>query len=294
MEKKKLNWVLGVAILSIILIHSSGFAGELEKIRAAIEAKRAEWIAAETSVSVLSPTKRLKLLGAVPPVVTGQERLLASAAPVETLLPSLDWRNHGGNFVTPIRDQGGCGSCWAFAATAGLESSTLIANNTPNVTLDLSEQVLLACSNAGISCAQGGYVNHAADFVRDVGLPLESCDPYNAGTTKSLGACSSACPNWQSSADRIKSWQYVTTNSPTVDAIKSALNDYGPLPTMMAVYTDFYSYQSGVYSYAWGSLQGSHAILIVGYDDSGQYFIVKNSWGRDGENRDTSGSLTLN
>ena len=48
---------------------------------------------------------------------------------------------------------------------------------------------------------------------------------------------------------------------------------------MMAVYTDFYSYGSGVYSYAYGSLQGSHAILIVGYDDSGQYFSVKNSWG---------------
>lgn len=149
MEKRKLSWVLGVTILSTILIHSAGVAGELEKIRAAIEAKRAEWIASETSVSVLSPTKRLKLLGAVPPVVTGQERFVASSAPVETLLPSLDWRNHGGNFVTPIRDQGGCGSCWAFAATAGLESSTLIANNTPNVTLDLSEQVLLACRESG-------------------------------------------------------------------------------------------------------------------------------------------------
>jgi hypothetical protein len=64
-----------------------------------------------------------------------------------------------------------------------------------------------------------------------------------------------------------------------VSAIRDALVSYGPLVTTMDVYEDFYSYSSGVYSYTTGAHEGGHAVLIVGYSDAGQYFIVKNSWG---------------
>jgi C1A family cysteine protease len=64
-----------------------------------------------------------------------------------------------------------------------------------------------------------------------------------------------------------------------VNAIKNALNTHGPLVTTMDVYDDFFAYDGGVYSYASGPYAGGHAILIVGYDDPGEYFIVKNSWG---------------
>jgi hypothetical protein len=76
-------------------------------------------------------------------------------------------------------------------------------------------------------------------------------------------------------------WYWVATNSPTVDALKNGLYRYGPLVTTMRVYSDFFYYNGGIYSYSSGSYQGSHGVLLVGYDDIEQYFIVKNSWGTD-------------
>jgi hypothetical protein len=61
--------------------------------------------------------------------------------------------------------------------------------------------------------------------------------------------------------------------------LKDVLYAHGPIPTAMEVYDDFFSYTSGVYSYTSGSHAGGHAILLVGYDDAGQYLIAKNSWG---------------
>jgi C1A family cysteine protease len=262
-----LVWLVFATFFSSFL----SYAAELDEIRAAIQAKGAQWIAGETSVSKLPPEERKKLLGALEPQLIGKEEFVS--LPYVSLPSRLDWRNNGGNFVTPVKNQGRCGSCWAFATTAALESYTLIQNHTPNTNLDLSEQVLISCGGAG-SC-NGGYISTASDFIRYTGLPLESCYPYTATN----GYCANACPNWQSSTYKIGKWQWVTTGQPALDAIKNALFTYGPLVTTMTVYTDFYYYSGGIYSYTGGGYQGGHAVTIVGYNDSGQYFIVKNSWG---------------
>jgi C1A family cysteine protease len=273
---------IGVAFLlavSVVFSASLSLADEVSQVRAAIAAKQAQWQAGETSMTQLSPAERRARLGLMKPTLpVGAEMMVMAEPPIVGAPVSLDWRNNGGNFVTPVRNQLSCGSCWAFATTAALESAVLRAENTPGVDLDLSEQVLISCGSSGGEVAgscSGGYISYASNYIRDTGLPLETCYPYTGGD----GSCGSACSSYQTSTYQILSWGYVTATSPTVSAIRDALVSYGPLVTTMDVYEDFYSYTSGVYSYATGGHEGGHAVLIVGYSDTGQYFIVKNSWG---------------
>jgi C1A family cysteine protease len=247
---------------------------ELDCVKQAIAVKAAKWHAGETSMSKLSHEERRMKLGLVKGYTASAPELAAPSASIVAALPgSFTWRNYNGqNFVTPVRNQSSCGSCWAFATTANLESVTLIQNGTPVVPgadFDLSEQVLVSCGGAG-SCS-GGSPGVASNYIRNTGLPPESCYPYTATN----GTCPAACqPTY-----KIASWSYVATTAPTVDAIKNALTTYGPVNTTMDVYSDFFLYTSGVYSYATGTYQGGHAILIVGYDDTNQFFTCKNSWG---------------
>jgi C1A family cysteine protease len=273
--KKKVSVIWAMVIFSCFLLSSFSFAQELSSVQSAIKQVGAQWVAGETSVSKLPLVEKKKRVGLILPTYAAKAPVLPPLAVPYALPTALDWRDNGGNFVTGVRDQGDCGSCWAFAATAALESNTLISQKTPNVDLNLSEQVVVSCSGAG-SC-DGGYVDLVSNFVRDKGVPVEICYPYTATD----GNCAKACANWQDSAYDIQSWQYVATTSPTVEGIKNALYNYGPLVTTMAVYDDFFYYTSGVYSHTSGSLAGYHAITIVGYNDSGSYFIVKNSWGAD-------------
>jgi len=266
-----------VILLSSVFVASTVFAHDLEHIRAAIKEKGAHWEAGETTMSALPEQERKLRLGHVKPRLTGKEPVLStdftSSGGAAAAYTGFDWADPTKKYVTPVRNQGSCGSCWAFAAAAALESYTLIKNGLVGQDINLSEQVLVSCSGAG-SCG-GGSIGSASNYIRDKGLPIEGCFPYTA--TNNL--CTSACYTYQTSSYRIQSWAYVATTSVSVEAIKNALVTYGPLVTTMDVYADFFNYHSGVYSYASGAYQGGHAILIVGYDDVAQCFKAKNSWG---------------
>ncbi len=258
----------------------SACAQTVSEVQAAIKAQGAFWVAGDNPISRLTPAQQKQLLGVVNPPRSATAPAAPTCQPSAVGLPvSLDWRNNGGNYVTSVKNQGGCGSCWAFSAIATLESATMIYNKTPNTSLDLSEQVLISCCDATCSpygqCS-GGWPGKAADFLRDNGAPTDSCYTYVGS-----GSCGSACANWKASAYKIKNWEWIvnydTSENPAVDKIKAGLQN-GPLSISFAVYNDFFSYTSGVYKHVSGGLAGYHAVLVVGYDDAGQYFIVKNSW----------------
>ena len=277
------NLLLGLLTVSLLVFFSgSVFAGEIDDVKAAINKHKAKWNARETSVSKLPAHLKALRVGLVKPTQAEAGQPVAVAPRTGAVGPSLDWRAGGNmgstlNYVTPIKDQGNCGSCWAFASVGALESYVLLRKPDSQCSLtscNLSEQALVSCSKAG-GC-RGGYVHKAAAYLVNTGTPSETCCAYRAADLACKKAC---CPTWQP-AYKIASWVWATTIAPTVNAIKNALS-YGPVVSTMNVYSDFFSYGGGVYSYTTGTLQGGHAILIVGYNDQEACFIVKNSWGTD-------------
>jgi hypothetical protein len=247
-----------------------------QEIQQAIEAAGADWTVAVTWVSRLSTEEKRALCGDLDEEVPDALKQ-ALPAPKGVLPTHFDWRDSGGDWTTPIRDQGGCGSCWDFAATGVFESLLNIDAANPALDIDLSEQYVLSCCATCGDCG-GGSSNQALDFYCTTGGVTEPCLPYQADDTV---PCGDACvePHIY-----LGDWAYIVED---VEAIKSAIYYYGPICASFEVYDDFFDYFSGIYKYVWGDYAGGHAISIVGWDDTGEYWICKNSWGTDwGETTD--------
>jgi len=188
--------------------------------------------------------------------------------------PSWDWRNVGGtNYVTSIRNQGGCGSCVAFGTLGAFESVIKVRGGP---TTDLSEAHLFFCG--GGTCAHGWYTSAALNYLKNSGTPDEACFPYQAHDM----SCSNTCSDWQNRAWKIDDWNWVSGRN----NIKNALVNYGPLVGAFEVFEDFYydypdtsEWPDNVYYHHYGNSVGWHAIAIVGYNDNPGYWICKNSWG---------------
>ena len=203
---------------------------------------------------------------------------------------SFDWRNNGGNWLTPIRDQGNCGSCWAFATIGAVEAAFNISAADTTLDLDLSEQYLVSdCSGAGSCC--GGWYDTALEYVRTAGVPDEACLPYVDGTAcscngKTCGSecayrgvgqcsektCSQRCGDWSTRLEQITNWGWVPADR---TSIKQHLIDFGPLAAALNMDGSF---TGDVYRCA-PDFPVNHGVVIVGYDDAGSYWIVRNSWG---------------
>jgi len=268
----------------------------LENISAKIKETGAKWLAAKTSVSELSVEEQRNRLGLIPtslelqmitklgldkPIGASRKSSQKSEKtnPGSVGLPtSIDWKNvNGVNWTTPIKNQGGCGSCVAFGTIAALEALLKIRTyQDSNKVVDLSEAHLLWCG--GGSCG-GWHMNNACDYLKNNGTPDEACFPYQAKTM----SCANTCSDWKNRINysKITNW----TNTKDVNTMKNNLVNNGPQITGMAVYNDFFSYKSGIYKHVTGGLAGYHCVAVVGYNDTDGYWICKNSWGTGwGEN----------
>ncbi|MFI5345883.1 MAG: C1 family peptidase [Elusimicrobiota bacterium] len=262
---------------------------EVESINAAIQQAGAQWTAGPTSMNRLAPAERVKRLGRIrnrrahspDEAVVLDDRGEVTTRPhtqrfaVPRSRDKLDYRDwYGKNYVTPIKDQGQCGSCVAFAETSAFETYLMLRGLADEPIL--APQTILSC---GADTCDGGYPDQVAEFIMGYGLPEESSFPYvDYAEPFATPACpfrGRRNPNG-SGPPRLAGYTGV---GKSVAALKAALVSYGPIPVIFNVYSDFYSYVGGVYSHVSGVAEGSHDVLIVGYDDAIQAFIVKNSWG---------------
>jgi len=194
-----------------------------------------------------------------------------SAEDVINTPTSVDWRSLGA--VTPVKDQGQCGSCWAFSTTGVLEGAWAAGGHGLQ---SLSEQHLVSCDNSdgNLGCG-GGWPYKAVDFVRDNGIDTETSYPYTSSSGTS-GSCSSSS---RTVAD-IQVSSHVIIDSDE-DQIAAWVAKNGPVSISIdAMSSIWWSYTGGIVDGCCNH-DPDHAVLVAGFgEENGQkYWLVKNSWG---------------
>jgi len=201
---------------------------------------------------------------------TTRDSLFMSPMNVAPLPDTVDWRTKG--YVTDVKDQAQCGSCWSFSATGSLEGQYFRKTGTLE---SFSEQQLVDCSgDFGNQGCNGGLMDQAFDYIQKNGIERESDYPYTAQD----GEC-------QSDASKVVTKVTGHVDIPQGDEAKlqEAIATVGPVSVAIdASHLSFQFYRSGVYNEkSCSSTQLDHGVLAVGYGslNKAAYWLVKNSWG---------------
>jgi C1A family cysteine protease len=192
---------------------------------------------------------------------------------------SLDWSAKGA--TTPVKDQGQCGSCWAYSATEGIESGLFMASGKLE---KLSEQQIVSCDKTDGGC-DGGDLPTAFDYVKKAGgIDTQSDYPDSSSDSGKTGRCKSF-----EKKVKVTGYKYAI---PPCDSgacknqkesdLMAALNTYGPLSVCVNA-NDWDDYSSGVYKKKSSGKASmlDHCVQLVGYDKSENYWKVRNSWAAD-------------
>jgi C1A family cysteine protease len=201
---------------------------------------------------VPNPDREIVMDETVEPLPEGTEALV-------------DWT---GVYTTPVKNQGYCGSCWAFSATEQIESDYYRTSGTEYI---LSPQQITSCDTTSYGC-NGGWTENAYKYAEG-GLELDSSYPYTSGTAGVTGTCKSS-----SSKYVVKTTGYTTVSSTAAGESKMAsyVSSTGPLSVCVDAET-WSSYTGGIMSVCGKSVD--HCVQAVGINTSGGYWKVRNSWG---------------
>lgn len=219
---------------------------------------------------ITSDEYKSKYLGVKIPNSTNYNRLIFKPSNVK-IPDSIDWR--AANLVTNIKDQGPCGSCWAFSAVGSIEGQH--ARRTGKL-VSLSEQNLVDCAGRfGCRGCGGGWMNSAMEYVHyNNGIDTEVSYPYTALD----GNC-----NYLKNSTGANVKNVVNISKGDTSSLLQAVYTIGPISIAIDTSDNFQFYSSGIYSSSECSKTYlDHAVLVVGYGvtPSGKkYYIIKNSWG---------------
>lgn len=262
----------------------------INKLNSHLEERGVPWTAGPTHVSQLSYEEKKDLYGGKVPMLHGFDFykrgiFIISNYSEETIrstetsyVQEWDWRcRHGKNWMTPIRNQGLCASCWAFSAAGTFESYiNLYYNQLLNI--DLSEQEIVSCANAG-SCENGGSLYSSLYYIKNNGVTLEECFEYTA----SNNSCDNKC---ETPSDILSFNHYSYAYTTDEDSIKRMLFKspicFGIRPwwhfLVLAGYKQIVSgnnyFTSNNHSY---TITIPSSSSLVGHPA----WLIKNSWGDD-------------
>jgi len=275
---------------------------------AEINAKQSTWKAGPNKFQSWSKTSIKRLMGVLPGHEAMVKQLPVLVHEVPNDLPvSFDARDQWPNCPTikEVRDQGSCGSCWAFGAVEAMSDRICIVSSGAKNFHISAEDLVSCCLLCGQGC-NGGYPSAAWNHYKLTGLvtggnyntsqgcepyTIKSCDHHENGTRAPCGdeeptphcrhECISGYPTpFEQDKHHGESTYSISSKQ---EQIQTEIQKNGPVEASFSVYADFPTYRSGVYKQTSDDFLGGHAIKILGWgvEDSTPYWLVANSWNED-------------
>jgi cathepsin B len=273
-----------------------------------INSAQSTWKAAPSKFMSWSTASIKRLMGVRPEYFEQHKHIKPLIHDVPNDLPeNFDAREQWPNCPTikEVRDQGSCGSCWAFGAVEAMSDRICIVSSGATNAHISAEDLVDCCESCGFGC-DGGFPQAAWSYFKSTGLVTggnynskEGCEPYTIAScdhhvNKTLPPCQGEQPTPKCTKKCIDGYSipfakdkhfgssvYSIRSDPK--QIQTEIMTNGPVETAFTVYADFLLYSSGVYKHTSGSVLGGHAVKILGWgvEDSTPYWLIANSWNQD-------------